>query len=254
MPIYNEAAYLPATLASLIAQRTPFHLILVDNGSTDGCIEAARGQLAASDLAHEIISEPTPGQVHALAAGLARVTTELVAICDADTFYPPDYLAAATRLFDKGGPARVMVGAWPRPDKGGRWRHATARLHRLTVARLLAKQNHTGGPGHAFRTEALMRAGGYDAARWPYVLKDHELAHRVLKLGEQAYSPDLWCSPSSRRADRRAVRWTLGERLLYHATPWAAKDWFFYSFLARRFDARGQRDTVLRRRGWEPEG
>jgi hypothetical protein len=48
------------------------------------------------------------------------------------------------------------------------------------------------------------------------------------------------------------VRWTLGERLLYHATPYAAKDWFFYRFLAPRLSRRGMRDTVLRQRQWAP--
>ncbi len=254
LPVYNEADYLPATLASLIAQETPFKLIVVDNGSTDGCIAVAREQLGASDLPHEIVSEPQPGQVHALATGLAKVETEFVAVCDADTRYPPHYLTTATRMFDEGDRHLVMVGAWPRTEAGGRIHHAASRFHRLTVARLLARQNHTGGPGQAFRTNALRRAGGYDAARWPYVLKDHELAHRLLKLGRQAYSADLWYTPSPRRADRRAVRWTLAERLLYHATPFAAKDWFFYVFLAERFRRRGQRDTVLRYRGWENEG
>lgn len=253
LPVYNEAAYLPAMLASLIAQETRFKLVLVDNGSTDGCIEAARDQLSASVVAHEILSEPKPGQVHALTAGLAKVETEYVAICDADTHYPPHYLTVATRLFDEGGGGRVMLGAWLRPKTGGRLRHAAARIHRLAAARLLAKQNHAGGPGQAFRTQALRRAGGYDAARWPFVLKDHELAHRMLKLGSQAYSADLWYTPSSRRADRSGVRWTLAERVLYHATPFAAKDWFFYTFLAGRLHHRGQRDTVLRDRGWEAD-
>lgn len=251
VPVYNEADFLPATLASLIAQDTPFRLVLVDNASTDHGIAAARAQLAASGVPHEILLEEAPGQVHALAAGLARADTEFVAVCDADTFYPPHYLAAAERLFDAGGKARVMVGAWLRPDHGPPGRAARARLHRLAAARVWPRQNHTSGAGQCFRTAALRRAGGYDGARWPYVLKDHELAHRVLKLGGQAFSAELWCMPSSRRADRSGVRWTLAERLLYHATPFALKDWFFYRFLAPRFARRGQRDTVLRSRAWE---
>jgi glycosyltransferase involved in cell wall biosynthesis len=254
LPVYNEAAYLPATLASLIAQARPPRVLLVDNGSTDGCIDAARAQLAASPLEHEIIREPRPGQVHALAAGLARLETEFVAVCDADTLYPPHYLAAAERLFEAGGERRVMAAAWLRPERGSAARHALARAHRLAAARLLPRQNHTSGAAQCFRSEALRRAGGYDARRWPFVLKDHELAHRMLKLGTQAYAPELWCISSARRASRRHVRWTLSERLLYHATPFALKDWFFYTFLAARFTRRGQRDTVLRQRAWDQAG
>lgn len=251
IPVFNEAGFLPATLASLIAQERPFHLLLVDNGSTDGGIAEARRQLAASGVRHEILEEARPGQVHALAAGLARVETEFVAVCDADTLYPPGYLTAAERLFEAGGEGRVMVCAWLRPDDGDARRAFLARSHRLLAARLWPRQNHTSGAGQCFRTASLRAAGGYDGAHWPYVLKDHELAHRMLKLGTQAYHVDLWCTPSSRRADRTAVRWTLGERLLYHATPFAMKDWFFYRFLARRLHGRNQRDTVLRQRSWE---
>ena len=39
---YNEADFLPATLAALAAQTVPFRLVLVDNGSTDGSDAIAR--------------------------------------------------------------------------------------------------------------------------------------------------------------------------------------------------------------------
>lgn len=252
VPVYNERRYLPVTLASLLAQTEPVAIVIVDNGSTDGCMDAARAQAAAVAGADvRFLAEPVPGQVHALARGLAAVTTEFVAVCDADTEYPAHYLARAGALFDAGGPGLVMLGAWLKPDDGDPKRAERARRHRLGAARRWPRQNHTSGAAQLFRTEALRAAGGYDGARWPYVLKDHELAHRMFKIGRQQYDADLWCVTSSRRADRRGVRWTLAERLLYHLTPFAAKDWFFYRFLARRMAARGQRDSVLRQRGWD---
>jgi hypothetical protein len=42
----------------------------------------------------------------------------------------------------------------------------------------------------------------------------------------------------------------LAERVIYHLTSRARQHDFFYRFLANRFDARGQRDTVLRDRNW----
>ena len=89
---------------------------------------------------------------------------------------------------------------------------------------------------------------------WPYVLKDHELVNRVSKHGRFGRSPDLWVLPSDRRGDRGGVRWTLMERVLYHVTPFWAKDWFFYRFLGPRLEGRGMRDTVLRKRGWDLAG
>jgi len=248
VPVFNELELLPRTVASLVAQTEPCHIILVDNGSTDGGIDAVRPALAEHPGPVTFLSEPEPGQVHALRRGIDAVDTEFVAICDADTWYPPHYLNRASALFDEGGESRVMLGAWLNPDRGGIRDAVRARRHRLAAARLWPRQNHTAGSAQSFRTQALRRAGGYSPTAWPYVLKDHELAHRVLKLGSQAYDRDLWCVSSSRRADRGNVRWTLFERLMYHFTPFAAKDWFFYRFLAGRFRRRGLRDTVLRDR------
>ena len=75
--------------------------------------------------------------------------------------------------------------------------------------------------------------------------------HRVLQQGTQAWDRELWCISSSRRTDRRGVRWTLAERLAYHITPFSLKHRFFHEWLAPRFDRRGQRDTALRARGWD---
>lgn len=251
IPVFNEAEYLPGTLASLAGQLVPFRLVVVDNGSTDGCIEAAKAFARTNNLDAVFLSEPRPGQVHALKRGLAAVETELVAVCDADTWYPPHYLSRAEALFDQEGSGCAAVSAYLRRENVGPVRDALTRLHRLTAARLMPRQNHTSGAAQCFRTRALRAAGGYDPAIWPYVLKDHELMHRVLQLGFQVYDRDLWCISSSRRADRRRVRWTLVERLAYHLTPFRLKHGFFHRYLAGRFEARGQRDTALRVRSWE---
>lgn len=257
IPYFNEEAYLQATLASLSAQMVrPFHVILVDNGSTDRTAELARAwAVAQQGIRVTLLSEPTPGQVHALAAGVAAVDTEFLAICDADTLYPPGYLEAATARMDSVPQSIVGFIAHDThadPDslseRAGRW------LYTHVVPNILRNQAHGGGYAHLMRTAQFRASGGYSAGLWPYVLKDHELAHRLTKQGEIRYATDLWVRPSDRRADRNGVRWTLFERILYHLTPPRAKDWFFYGFLRRRFVARGQQDTVLRKRSWVDSG
>ncbi len=248
IPVYNEADFLPQTLTSIIGQTTAFDLIIVDNGSTDGCIDNAHKQLAEHQGKVTFLHEPRPGQVYALQMGIAAVDTEFTAICDADTYYPPHYLAVATALFDKKGAEYVAACAYLRRE--GLLKGLRSKMHRLLAARILPHQNHTSGAAQTFRTSALQAAGGYDPSLWPYVLKDHELMHRVLKRGRQIYHSNFWCTTSHRRADRRNVRWTLAERLIYHVTPRSRQHDFFYRFLANRFDARGQRDTVLRQRNW----
>lgn len=256
IPYYNEAAGIAPTLRSAAAQSLKdFRLILVDNGSTDGSEAECRRVLAdCPEVDVLYLHEAKPGQVHALKRGLDAVETEFVAVWDADTLYPAHYLARADRCFAEGGPELVAAMAWLRAGTPGSLRDRFARFHWLTAARLWPHQNHTSGPAQTYRTAALRAAGGYDPAIWPFVIKDHEVVNRVLKHGRQTYHPDLWCHLSDRRKSRKAVRWTLFERLVYHLHPARDRDWFFHGFLKPRFIARGQLDTKLRERAWERNG
>lgn len=246
VPFFNEAACLPATIASLAAQSERFTLILVDNGSTDGSANVARAVCERHGLDHLLVTERTPGKVAALRAGLGWVRTAFVATCDADTLYPPHYLAAAGRLLaDRDC---VATGAYfVAPDADDAARDARARII-LPAAKVLPRQCHTGGAGQAFRTVALRAAGGFDGDRWRYVLEDHEVIHRTMKHGAMRYARDLWCCPSDRPRDRASIRWTGFERLVYAAAaPWAG-DWFFYTFLGRRLAKRSLSSDRIRER------
>ena len=250
LPFYNEAEFIGRTLASLAAQRDRgFALILVDNGSTDGGAAIAREACAAMpDIAVEFIDEPTPGKLNALTAGLSRATTPFVGTMDADTIYPPEYVGRILRLFGQAGDV-VAVLAFGMPE-GADFASARLRLY----AGLLPGKCHTGGYGEAFRRDALEKAGGFDAAIWPYVIEDHEIVHRVGKLGRLAYDPEHVCFPSDRRKDRSDCSWSLGERVLYKLLPAGMMDWFFYRFLARRFERRGLRNIRLRDQAWRNDG
>ncbi len=250
IPVFNERAFLPRTLHSLARQTRRFRLVLVDNGSTDGCIKEARAIIEEAGIDAAIIHEPTPGQVHALQTGIAEAAGEFVAICDADTWYPQEYLERAERLFDRYGSGCVATSAYLLPEKqDGAWARWRA-FHQLAAMTLLPLQNHTSGAGHCYRLKALRAAGSYDAKLWPYVVKDHELMHRLLLRGRQAFARDFWCVPSERRENRTGVRWTLSERILYHLTPFRLKTRFFGQFLGPRFAARRLGDTVLRQQPW----
>jgi len=249
---YNEADYLAATLLSLDAQTAkPFRLILIDNGSDDGSASIAR-QVAATmhDVETIHLVEPQPGKIHALETATPHVTTPLVAFADADTIYPPHYLATAARAFADGGERVVAVMATDVPTPGDGPAALAKRRHNRRVSRLWPKQTHTGGYGQCFRTRAYRDAGGYAHRHWPYVLMDHEIMERLLRHGDAVYPFDLWCIPSPRRADRTRVRWTLAERLLYHFTPHVAKNWYFHRFLGPRLARRRLTHLNLREKSW----
>jgi glycosyltransferase involved in cell wall biosynthesis len=253
LPYYNEAAYLPATLASWMQQtRLPEQLILVNNGSTDGSDALCRSVLKGrSGLEILFGDEPRPGKIHALEKGCALVRSTFIVLADADTIYPPHYLSLSASLAAHLPPGIVALMAIPVYRPPGALASRLKRRALVTLSRLLRKRIFTGGYGQILRADIYRKAGGFSERLWPYVLLDHEILHRMFRYGDSLYHADLWCSPSLRRKDRRSVRWNLLERTLYHAVPFQLKDWFFYRFLGPRFAARGLFSLNLREQPWK---
>lgn len=252
VPYYNEAAYIGDTLRSLAAQtRPPDRIILVDNGSTDDGTEKCREALSGFPRSRvSYLRDPRPGKVNALETGCARARCEVIALCDADVRYPPRYLATALELF-RARPEAVAVMALvverdPALDPLTRAELRCA----VRAARWHPSKCFTGGAGQIFRAAALRRAGGFSAARWNYVLMDHEIMNRMQRQGPSVYHEELWCLHSDRRRDRRDVRWNLLDRLLYRYLPAALGDWFFYRYLGPRLEARKMTGLNLRRQPW----
>jgi len=254
IPYYNEAAFLPRTLRSFLAQtRLPDQIILVDNGSTDGSEAACRAILVGSGIPEVIyLHEARPGKIFALEAADTSVTGDLVAFADADIQYPPRYLERAERLFRTAKPGVVAVMALylhtpPQEAAGLAYRWIMPVLSRLFPTKCL-----TGGGGQVFRTEAFRRAGGFSAATWNYVLLDHEIMHRVLKVGQSLYHSAFWCLHTNRRGSRKSVRWNVWERTLYLYMPPGLLDWYFYRFLGPRLAQRKMTQLSLRQQAWNP--
>ncbi len=248
IPYFNEEQYLGATLESLAAQTDRrFSLILVDNKSTDRSAEIAR-QTAAdfSDIPVTLMSEANAGKLFALRRGIDAVETPLLGTMDADTIYPPDYVAKTLALFASNPECSSVMAfdALGTAVAGSQW----------VQVQLWPNHCHTGGYAQNFRTAAIKSAGQYDPEIWPYVLEDHEIFHRVLEYGPTVYAKDHVCRTSDRRDDRTDVSWTIPERLLYKLLSQGAMDWFFHTFLARRFEARGLSNIRLREQHWQSGG
>ncbi|KEZ14393.1 MULTISPECIES: glycosyltransferase [Sphingobium] len=250
LPFFNEEGWIDKTVQTLAIQSDiRFRLLLIDNGSTDNGTEQAREAARSLGSRAEILSCPTPGKIHAMALGLSRVETAFVAICDADTEYPIDYVKRILDLFT-GDPeaASVMAIDLYAPLESAESRKRTDFI--LRKSRRFSAKCHAGGYAQAYRTDALRAAGGFDAKRWPYVLEDHEIVHRVMTHGRAIYDRDHVCFPSARRSCRKAVSWTRAERLIYRYTPRFALDWYFYTFLGRRLAARNGTGDALRMKDW----
>ena len=98
IPSYNKADVLPETLGVLAHQTLPlsaFEVILVDDGSQDGTVEAA--EAAYHPLALRVVHQPNRGAGAARNLGASRATGNVLVFLDADIVAAPELLEAHAR-------------------------------------------------------------------------------------------------------------------------------------------------------------
>lgn len=92
MPVYNSRQYLACAIESVLAQtHKNFELILVDDGSTDGC-DVICDAYAQKDSRVRVIHKSNGGISSARNAGITAARGEYLAFCDNDDKYLPDLL------------------------------------------------------------------------------------------------------------------------------------------------------------------
>ena len=108
VPVYQVEAYLPACLDSILAQTfADFELILVDDGTRDGC-PAIMEAYAARDARIRILHKENGGLSSARNAGLDVARGEYVAFVDSDDTVEPTLLADTVRAADETGAEQVL--------------------------------------------------------------------------------------------------------------------------------------------------
>ncbi len=194
LPALDEAAALPRVLAGLPAG---YRAIVVDNGSTDGTGDIARG------LGAIVVVESQRGFGAACAAGLAAAQAEVVAFCDADgSLDLADLPMVCAPVLS--GESDLVLGA-RRPTGRGAW-PAHARVANWYLARRLRQK--TGqrlsdlGPMRAARREALLALAVTDRrSGWPL--------EQVLRAGAAGWRITEVPVPYRRRTGRSKVTGTL---------------------------------------------
>lgn len=97
IPTYNRADIIGETIAAVMHQTLPSaEVIVVDDGSTD----TTPATLAAYGDRIRVIRIPNGGDLVARNTGLKVASGDLVAFCDSDDIWEPDYLNAMASLWE----------------------------------------------------------------------------------------------------------------------------------------------------------
>ena len=96
VPIYNTKPYLAECIESILDQKinVPIEVLLIDDGSTDGCGDVC-DKYAARDERVRVIHQENQGLSAARNAGLAAADSEYLVFLDADDALRPGALQAA---------------------------------------------------------------------------------------------------------------------------------------------------------------
>jgi len=105
VPAHNAAPFLGEALESVFAQGlTDVEVVVVDDGSSDGTAEVARG----FGRGVRVLAQPRSGSGRARNLGLAETGGEIVAFLDADDVWLPDKAARQLPLLERD-PALGLV-------------------------------------------------------------------------------------------------------------------------------------------------
>ncbi len=120
VPVYKVEAWLPACVDSLLKQDfDDFELILVDDGSPDGC-GAICDEYARKDERVRVIHRQNGGLSAARNSGIEAARGQYIAFVDSDDWVAPDYLSRMYKTAQTQQADLVVCGVEDTPDSGQR--------------------------------------------------------------------------------------------------------------------------------------
>jgi glycosyltransferase involved in cell wall biosynthesis len=184
----NRAAQLARCLhyVELIRAQTPWELVVVDNGSTDGTADVLGEFARRGRFPVRTVGEPVAGLTHARNAGVRAAGGEIMVFTDDDCYVRPDLIDQYRKVFDD--PALGFAG--------GRILLHDPTDYPLTIIESEEEQifplgrpvpcGIVQGANMAIRRRALEQAGSFDlrlGSGTPFLADDWDIQTRVAALG-----------------------------------------------------------------------
>ncbi len=195
VPAYNEEQLLPRSLAALKAQDYdgPIEIIVVNNASTDRTAEVAEAEGVT------VVFEAQRDYCHALICGFREARGEIIALTDADSVAPPNWISTLVATYQQQ-PDVVAVGGnvvFDKPNWKG-WLLAKVLVPSFNwLDRHDPRGPHLWGSNFSVRRDAFDAIGGWNSN---YSLEvDSEISERLREIGRVVVLGGLKMRTSSRR-------------------------------------------------------
>jgi glycosyltransferase involved in cell wall biosynthesis len=154
MPVYNAEPYLGEAVGGVLGQTfEDFELLAIDDGSTDGSLEALR---SVDDPRLRVVSRPHEGVVRTMNAALGLARADLVARADADDVCLPERLERQVQFLAAHPGIALVGGAMRSGSRLYQYPCDAARMRWLTLY-----QSPVANTTIMFRRRAALAVGGY---------------------------------------------------------------------------------------------
>jgi dolichol-phosphate mannosyltransferase len=219
IPAYNEVATIARLLDAVVAAPYAKQIVLVDDGSTDGTVDAVEGWGLRSEWPIEVVRHPVNrGKGAAIRSGLARARCDVTIVQDADLEYDP---AEYSRLIEPilHGEADVVYGSrYLRPMGPLPWgpnRICVLLLNlmvRILYGRVLTDEATC---YKAFRTE-LVRPMDLRCERFEFC---PEVTAKLCRMGVRIHEVPITYTPRS-QIEGKKIRWRDGVEAVVTLLRW----------------------------------
>ena len=210
IPAYNEEAYLPACLESILAQTkdlpdSDFEIIVVNNASSDRTAQVAAGYAGVT-----VVDELRKGLPWARQAGFEASTGDLIANVDSDSRLTPGWVEKVLREFDALPNLVALSGPVQYYDLTP-WQSIQVQLFYLLAFVLYCLNRYilragsmVQGGNFVLRRDALASIGGFNTDIAFYG-EDTDIARRLNRVGKVVFTFQLKMFSSARRLKKEGM-------------------------------------------------
>jgi len=189
IPTFMEEQYIATLLSTLTKIEPPIEIVVIDSVSQDRTAEIAK------HFTKKVYQIRERGIAKARNYGASHTTGNLLVFLDADVKLPMNFAEKLYKTFKDtkviGATCHIM------PEYGTFAERAFFKFYNILIQTTSKFKPHARGEFFAVRKREFVKVGGFNESL--PCLEDHDLAHRLLRLGKFVFINDLTVFESMRR-------------------------------------------------------